>query len=47
VPVLPIGGQLYAVAASAGPAVFAAGTRSDLIDGSLADRTLSIRGTGS
>jgi hypothetical protein len=47
VPALPIGGLLYAVAATTGPKVFAAGTQSDLINGSLADRTLSIRGAGS
>jgi hypothetical protein len=47
VPLPPISGQLYAVAATTGPAVFAAGTQGDLIDGSLADRTLSVRGTGS
>ena len=47
VPALPIGGQLYAVAAGAGPAVFGAGTQSDFVDGALTDRTLSIRGTGS
>ena len=46
-PALPIGGQLYGVAASAGPAVFAAGTQTDLVNGALTDRTLSIRGTGS
>jgi hypothetical protein len=46
VPVLPIGGQLYSVATGAGPAVFAAGTQSDLIDGAQTDRTLSFRGTG-
>jgi hypothetical protein len=46
-PALPISGQMYAVAASAGPAVFSAGTQSDLIDGALTDRTLSIRGSGS
>jgi hypothetical protein len=47
VPALGIGGQLYAVAASTGPTVFGAGTQSDLSNGSLADRTLSVRGTGS
>jgi hypothetical protein len=46
VPAPPIGGLLYAVAATAGPTVFSAGTQSDLINGALADRTLSLRGTG-
>jgi hypothetical protein len=47
VPQQEIGGLLYSVAATAGPAVFAAGTRWDLNGGSLSDRTLSIRGSGS
>ena len=48
VPRQEIGGLLYSVAATAGPAVFAAGTRWDLNEtGSLSDRTLSIRGSGS
>ena len=48
VPQQPIGGLLYSVAATTGPTVFAAGTRWDLNEtGSLSDRTLSIRGSGS
>ncbi|BCJ45987.1 hypothetical protein GCM10010168_49350 [Actinoplanes ianthinogenes] len=48
VPQQEIGGVLYSVAATSGPTVFAAGTRSDLNEsGSLTDRTLSLRGTGS
>jgi hypothetical protein len=48
VPQQPIGGLLYSVAATAGPAVFAAGTRWDLNEaGSISDRTLSMRGSGS
>jgi hypothetical protein len=48
VPQQPIGGLLYSVAATAGPTVFAAGTRWDLNEsGSLSDRTLSMRGSGS
>jgi hypothetical protein len=47
VPAPAIGGLLYAVAAATGPTVFAAGTQTDLINGSPADRTLSIRGAGS
>jgi hypothetical protein len=46
-PALSIGGILYSAAASTGPTVFGAGTQSDLSGGSLSDRTLSIRGTGS
>ncbi|MCU7729542.1 hypothetical protein ODJ79_37990 [Actinoplanes sp. KI2] len=39
---------LYSVAVTTGPTVFAAGTRWDLNEtGSLSDRTLSMRGTGS
>lgn len=48
VPQQEIGGLLYAVAATGGPTVFAAGTRWDLNEtGSLSDRTLSMRGSGS
>jgi len=49
VPQQPIGGLLYSAAATTtGPTVFAAGTRWDLNgSGSIADRTLSMRGTGS
>ncbi|SNY68924.1 hypothetical protein [Paractinoplanes atraurantiacus] len=48
VPRQEIGGLLYSVAATAGPTVFAAGTRWDLNDsGSISDRTLSMRGSGS
>jgi len=46
VPNPPLGGLLYSVAATTGPAVFAAGSQSDLLNGSLADRTFAIRGTG-
>jgi hypothetical protein len=47
VPQQPIGGLLYSVAATTGPAVFAAGTRWDLNEaGSISDRTLSMRGSG-
>jgi hypothetical protein len=47
-PALPIGGILYAAAATTGPTVFGAGTQNDLNgSGSITDRTLSIRGTGS
>ena len=46
VPQQQFGGQLYAVAATAGPTVFAAGTRTDYSSdiGSFTDHTLSIRG---
>ena len=48
VPQQQIDGLLYAVAATAGPTVFGAGTRWDLNGaGSLSDRTLSMRGSGS
>ena len=47
VPAPAFGGMLYAVAATTGPTVFAAGTQTDFIDGAPADRTLSIRGAGS
>jgi len=47
VPAPALGGQLYAVAATSGPTVFAAGTQTGYVDGAFADQTLSIRGTGS
>jgi len=47
VPQQEIGGLLYSAAATTGPTVFAAGTRWDLNEsGSIADRTLSMRGAG-
>jgi len=49
VPQLEFGGLLNAVAATSGPTVFAGGTRTDYSSdiGAFADRTLSIRGSGS
>jgi hypothetical protein len=49
VPQQQFGGQLYAVAATAGPTVFAAGTRTDYSSdiGSFTDHTLSMRANGS
>jgi hypothetical protein len=46
VPAPAAGGSLYAVAATAGPAVFAAGTGLGFGNGGLTDRTLSLRGAG-
>jgi hypothetical protein len=46
-PALTVGGQLYAAAATTGPTLVAAGTQTDFVNGSLTDRTLSIRGAGS
>ncbi|GAA3341201.1 hypothetical protein GCM10020358_31650 [Amorphoplanes nipponensis] len=48
VPPQPIGGMLAGVAATAGPTVFAAGTRSDFSSdaGAFTDHTLSVRGSG-
>ena len=49
VPQQQFGGLLSAVAATSGPTVFAAGTRTDFSSGtgSFTDHTLSIRGSGS
>jgi hypothetical protein len=48
VPQQEFGGMLSGVAATGGPAVFAAGTRTDFSSdiGAFTDRTLSIRGSG-
>jgi len=46
-PVLPLGGTAGGVSAVAGsPTVWVAGTRTDSVNGSLTDRTLILRGTG-
>jgi hypothetical protein len=45
-PGLSQGGSLYATAAAGGPTVFAIGTRISSVNGSVTDRTLSLRGTG-
>jgi hypothetical protein len=45
-PALSIGGSLYAAAAVTGPTVWGVGTQTDYVNGSLTDRTLSIRGSG-
>jgi hypothetical protein len=49
VPQQQFGGQLNSVAATGGPSVFAAGTRTDYSSdtGSFTDHTLSMRGSGS
>jgi hypothetical protein len=46
-PALALGGTLYAAAATTGPTVFAAGTRLDLVNGSMTDAPCPSAASGS